>query len=624
MQRKHSVAFIASFLLMILIFFGQACELQKDLTGEFGDLGSFQDSPDKTEDVNIRTSIENLSTLKIYSEGAWIDFDVTGFEPTDRINFAGDSCSSLVQLSSNRFRCHYGVISSTSPSLRIVDESNRLVGVFEGKFQFVEDFTTIRTLVGLLDNTPTPQNNTPVNSAPAEGIGQNARFNQISGMAIDDSGANAYVADFNSHIIFKVNLEALDSSIQIGSLNQEGYEDGSDETALIGFPRDLAFHNGILYFVDGSTSLIRTWNESDGNVETFLGVDGELSQVDSQNISEARVENPSNLSIHQGHLYFADQNTLRRVNLENGAVETLVGQAGNAVDANTSSWTAQDNSVYQNFVPAQEIKSEGALYENNLNERIKVTLPESAGFVKIEFEYLDFETSYDFLIIEDENGNELERLTGNLGNYTTQAYRIDSQEFFLRIQTDNSVQRTGFKVTQIEFSKIDETELNLTHSLDLAAENSLIGNIESIAGHGDLIYFYDSVPGLLRLLNTTNGEVRTVFGNGRGNSDTTRGVINAPNLSQIGSVSDPGGSSLFVNNSSIYLTDRYWNRVIRINKEDFSANEWLFLDRNDIPNLIEADGDLSNSANAYAPEFIDFHPVQGMILSNQWNMRLIN
>lgn len=53
--------------------------------------------------------------------------------------------------------------------------------------------------------------------------------------------------------------------------NYRGFEDGPQDSAMIGGPNGLTFDNeGNLYFLDGQT-LLRRWNKNNGRVETLLG-----------------------------------------------------------------------------------------------------------------------------------------------------------------------------------------------------------------------------------------------------------------------------------------------------------------------------------------------------------------
>lgn len=110
-----------------------------------------------------------------------------------------------------------------------------------------------------------------------DGIGLDAKFNEPTGLAIDNSG-NVYVADSGNQRIRKVSPSGVVTTIA-GSGNEKiagtiylqgGYVDGSALEAKFNFPNGLAVQNNIIFVADSFNHVIRVILPN-GMVETVAG-----------------------------------------------------------------------------------------------------------------------------------------------------------------------------------------------------------------------------------------------------------------------------------------------------------------------------------------------------------------
>lgn len=84
---------------------------------------------------------------------------------------------------------------------------------------------------------------------------------------------------------------------------------------------------------------------------------------------------------------------------------------------------------------------------NNLKESVDVEAPGTARKMRLRFASIRMERDYDFLVIQDEWGNELERITGNHTNYVSRT--LPSRRAKIVLETDSSVASWGYVLDQI-------------------------------------------------------------------------------------------------------------------------------------------------------------------------------
>lgn len=84
---------------------------------------------------------------------------------------------------------------------------------------------------------------------------------------------------------------------------------------------------------------------------------------------------------------------------------------------------------------------------NDLEQTMEVRAPDTARKFRLRFARISMERNYDFLVIQDEFGNELERITGRHINYVSRTIRGTVARIVL--ETDYSVASWGFELDEI-------------------------------------------------------------------------------------------------------------------------------------------------------------------------------
>lgn len=167
------------------------------------------------------------------------------------------------------------------------------------------------------------------NVGSADGSGQQARFNQPGGIAIDLAG-NLYLADTQNHTIRKVSAAGVVTTLA-GSAGQAGQTDGIAGNARFNQPRGLARDPaGNLYVTDTGNDTVRKITP-EGVVTTMAGTAGNPGSADG-NGARAQFNSPRGITIDKTanlNLYVADtnNNTVRKLS-QSGDVSTLAGTAG--------------------------------------------------------------------------------------------------------------------------------------------------------------------------------------------------------------------------------------------------------------------------------------------------------
>lgn len=141
-------------------------------------------------------------------------------------------------------------------------------------------------------------------SGRADGVGEAARFNNPSGVAVDALG-NVYVADTGSQTVRKI-VPGGEVTTLAGCPGVRGSADGRGAVARFNGPSDVeADEAGNVYVVDRDNHLIRRL-APDGTVTTLGGLANAMTCADGLGVA-ARFAQPSGLAIGAGGvLYVAD------------------------------------------------------------------------------------------------------------------------------------------------------------------------------------------------------------------------------------------------------------------------------------------------------------------------------
>jgi hypothetical protein len=161
----------------------------------------------------------------------------------------------------------------------------------------------------------------------ADGQGGAARFNGLTGVAVDTSG-NVYVADAGNSTIRKITSGGMVSTFA-GQAGVAGSSDGVGSAARFNAPQGLAVDGaGNVYVADTNNSMVRKIS-ANGTVTTIAGVAGQTGNTDGA-VAGARFNGPYAVTVDSGgNVYVADffNSTIRKIT-PGGTVSTLAGLAG--------------------------------------------------------------------------------------------------------------------------------------------------------------------------------------------------------------------------------------------------------------------------------------------------------
>ena len=213
-------------------------------------------------------------------------------------------------------------------------------------------------------------------SGTEDGTGAAARFNFLTGVALDADG-NVYVADSGSHTLRKVTPAGVVTTLA-GTAGVSGSADGAALGAKFDTPSGVAVDSaGNVYIADTLNHTIRKLSSA-GVVTTFAGQAGASGSADGT-AGAARFFGPQGLALDASgaNLYVADTNndTIRRIVVASGAVTTVAGAAGEAGSADGLGAVARFNGP-----SALTIDASGTLYVADTDNHVIRTIT-SAGKV---------------------------------------------------------------------------------------------------------------------------------------------------------------------------------------------------------------------------------------------------
>lgn len=225
-----------------------------------------------------------------------------------------------------------------------------------------------------------------------EGTGSRVRFSTISGIAIDSTGKNLFVADHWNNRIRKIDLATKTSSLVSGTGKTNcasacnGYAEGSRDTAKFDSPSDLAISpdNQYLYVTDTSNNRIRKVRISDGQTQLVAGsgTAGFAGGFSDGTGSAATFNRPYGLTIDGSGkiLYVADTNNhrVRKIVIATGEVTTLAGSGQNGFR------DGKGTDAVLSFPEYITMASNGKLFFSEVgSQRIKYLDPESGTVITI-------------------------------------------------------------------------------------------------------------------------------------------------------------------------------------------------------------------------------------------------
>lgn len=247
------------------------------------------------------------------------------------------------------FRNPGGMVSDSKGNIFIADIDNHCIRKVN-KFVNLGNGQVVSTFAGANPTVGLPGYGT---SGSKDGTGTEARFNKPTDIAIDTDG-NLYVTDSDNLTIRKITPTGVVSTLA-GKTASEGFNDGTGENAQFGAPWGVAFYNNnSIVVTDPWNTNIRKINIYSGATTTLAGPTSgpDAKQVDGT-LAKARFKAPKGITVVNGIIYVADQNTIRAIDELNNSVTTFAGNVnefdiidGNGINAaftELSGLTSDDN-----------------------------------------------------------------------------------------------------------------------------------------------------------------------------------------------------------------------------------------------------------------------------------------
>ena len=158
-----------------------------------------------------------------------------------------------------------------------------------------------------------------------DGPFEKATFYRPQGMALD--GDALYVADTENHLIRKLDLKArtVETIAGTGKQSTDYFKEGPGRSVGLSSPWDLQLVGRTLYIAMAGPHQIWKLDLESDHVSTFAG-SGREARLDGE-LLQAGFAQPSGITSDGKSLYTADSesNIIRRIDLQKGRVETLVG-----------------------------------------------------------------------------------------------------------------------------------------------------------------------------------------------------------------------------------------------------------------------------------------------------------
>jgi DNA-binding beta-propeller fold protein YncE len=300
------------------------------------------------------------------------------------------------------------------------------------------------------------------------------RLDFPAGLATD--GRAIYVANSRNNTVEAIDATTKSLRIVAGKLFQEGSNDGVGDAARFNSPDGMTINGQNLFLCDTNNSDIRQITVS-GTVTTVAGT-ANIGGTDDGTGTAAHFNNPTQIASDGTSLYVADSgnSAIRRITLADFKVKTIGGQAGTAG------------------------KTEGGANKSLFSGPRGVAVDKKAVYVadtgndiirKIDINTLETSTIAGTGEEGDKDGPALQAQFNNPGAICTDG------AFLYILDADNH--------------SIRKMDLNANTVTKLTLVNGHIGSGCALTSDGKQLYFSDTTENAVEVVDTTSGNVSTLF-----------------------------------------------------------------------------------------------------------------
>ena len=300
------------------------------------------------------------------------------------------------------------------------------------------------------------------------------RLDFPAGLATD--GRAIYVANSRNNTVEAIDATTKSLRIVAGKLFQEGSNDGVGEAARFNSPDGMTINGQNLYLCDTNNSDIRQITVS-GTVTTVAGT-ANISGTEDGTGSAAHFNLPTQITTDGTSLYVADSgnSAIRRITLADFKVKTIGGQPG------TSGKTegGPNKSLFSG--PRGVAVDKKAIYVADTgNDVIR----------KIDISSLETSTIAGTGEEGDKDGPALQAQFNNPGAICTDG------SFLYILDADNH--------------SVRKMDLNANTVTKLTLVNGHIGSGCALTSDGKQLYFSDTTENAVEVVDTTSGNVSTLY-----------------------------------------------------------------------------------------------------------------
>lgn len=379
----------------------------------------------------------------------------------------------------------------TWPSLRIIDPEGYVISVHEGEIEFPSLDRYLSRQIGIYRRR-IKLDDTPVRFDLERAKAEPSPLNYPGKVLADTASNRLFIADSSNHRLVVTDLNGkLLETIGTGT---PGPEDGSFATAHFRDPQGMAFRNNQLYVADTENHKIRLVDLGAKTVQTIAGVGKKREGAASSRVMPARstpLSSPWDVHLHGDQLIIAmaGVHQIWRLDLSSGRIHVMAG--------------------------------------NGIEDIIDGTGPPRGAY-----------------------------RAGTSSFAQPSGFATDGQRLFIADSEGSSIRymplEGGDVGTLVGTANLPRNRLFTFGDRDGAASRALFQHPICVAYYNNQVLVADTYNNKIRAINTQNGAVTTLLGNGRpGDSD------DPPQLDEPAGISI-GGDKLYIadtNNHAIRVYD---------------------------------------------------------------------